>query len=229
MKTNVIGRLYKDEGSARGMRDRLYRAGFARHTLSLVTPQDAEGVDGLQAKIEEAWVPAGPAKHYAAKLAEGACLVVVRATYKPLNAVRIATQAFETSGAIPSGLNTDHFPINTPPDPTPSILKDHPRFLTMPPSPDDDRRLVSERLGFSTLSPPKRRDSVMSTPKRFFGEGISRKARKTSTLPSGTFMSQKFWPQPLLSKRKRSLSVIPGGGHPFSRLLGWPTTSLIGR
>lgn len=229
MKTHVIGRLYKDAASARGMRDRLYRAGFARHTLSVVTPQDAEDVDGLQAKIEEAWVPTGPAKHYATKLTEGMCLVVVRATYKPLNAVRIATQAFETSGAIPSGLNTDHFPIKTPPDPAPSILKDHPRFLNLPPSPDDDRRLVSERLGLTQLSPPRRRDSVMSVPKRFFGEGIIRKARKTSTLPPGTFMSQKFWPQPLVSNRKRSLSVIPGGGHPFSRLLGWPTTSFLGR
>jgi hypothetical protein len=38
-------------------------------------------------------------------------------------------------------------------------------------------------------------------------------------------MSKYFWPMPMLSRKRRGLSVIPGGGQPFSRLLGWPTIS----
>jgi len=222
MKTTVISRLYKDEASARGMRERLYRARFPRHTLSVVTPADAEDAEGLQSKIEATLVPADAAKVYAAKLADGACLVVVRATYKPLNAVRIATSVFESSGAISSGLETERFVVATPPDPSPSILKDHPRFLTQAPSAAWQVPRLSDQMGVRLLSSPKRRDSVQRPAKRIFGEGIRRASRKTSTLAAGTHLSKVFWPTPLLSKRKRTLSVIPGGGHPFSRLLGWP-------
>lgn len=226
MKTNVICRLYKDDGSAIGMKERLYRAGFPRYTLSVISPADAERKGGIEGQIQDALVPAEAAKAYAKQVAKGASLVVVRATYKPLNAVRIATDAFESSGALPSGLESDRFWVDTPPDPAPSILKDHPRFLTLPPSASNrDRRPLSEQLGFSLLSAPKRRDSVMRPPKLWFGDGILRKARTVSTLPDAPFMSQKFWPSPLLSRKERAPSVIPGGGQPFSRLFGWPLLS----
>lgn len=225
MKTTVICRVFKDEGSAEGMKERLYRAGFPRYVMSVITPADEARRGGVLGKIEEALVPSDAAKAYASQVADGASLVVVRATYKPLNAVRIATEAFESSGALPSGLETDRFVVKTPPDPTPNILKDHPRFLTLPPSEKSDRRLLSERLGLTLLSPPKRRDSVMQAPKRFFGEGLIRKERTVKTLAPGSFMSQKFWPRPLLSTSDRPLSVISGGGHPFSRLFNWPLLS----
>lgn len=225
MKTNVICRLYKDDGSAIGMKERLYRAGFPRHALSVVSPADAERKGGLQARIEKALVPSDAAQAYAKQVADGASLVVVRATYKPLNAVRIATEAFESSGAVPSGLEADRFWVRTPPDPAPSILKDHPRFLTLPPNPARDRRPISRQLGLSLLAPAKRRDSVLRPARLFFGDGVLRKPRQRSTMADAPFMSRKFWPAPLLSKKERALSVLPGGGHPFSRLFGWPLLS----
>lgn len=221
----VITRLYADEQSGRGIRERLYRQGFPRHALTLITPADADGKAALQARIERALVPEEAAKLYAGRVAKGESLVVVRATYKPLNAVRIAKETFRTSGALNSGIEEEAFRVKSPPDHAPNILKDHPLFLTMPPDPDRDTRMISERLGLRVLSFPKRRDSVLRPPKRIFGEGLIRHRKSRSVLKPGSFVSQKFWPMPLLSDRKPSRSVIPGGGQPFSRLFGWPTVS----
>lgn len=221
----VITRLYGDAQSGRGIRERLYRQGFPRHALTLVTPSDGDGVKALQARMEGALVPAEAAKVYAARVAKGASLVVVRATYKPLNAVRIAKETFQTSGALDAGLEDEAFRVKSPPDHAPSILKDHPLFLTLPLDPERDARPLSTRFGVRLLSHPKRRDSVLRPSKRFFGEGIIRDRKSRSVLPSGSFMSRKFWPMPLLSDRKPGRSIIPGGGQPFSRLFGWPTVS----
>jgi hypothetical protein len=223
--TTVITRLYRDEASALGVRGRLSRAGFPRHALSLFSGEQGLSAGELQAKMERALVPSDAAKTYAARVADGASLVVVRATYKPLNAVRIANETFESSGALSSGLQTESFKVKTPPDHAPSILKDHPRFLTMAPGAVQSVPLVSEQLGLPLLSHPKRRDSVIHGGKLFFGDGIIRKKRSSSVLPEGSFMSRYFWPMPLISRRERGLSVIRGGGHPFSRMLGWPTLS----
>lgn len=223
--TTVITRLYQDEASALGVRGRLNRAGFPRHALSLFSGEQGLSASELQAKMERALVPTEAARTYAARVAEGASLVAVHATYKPLNAVRIANETFASSGALSSGLETESFRVKTPPDHAPSVMKDHPRFLTMAPSAEPTVRLVSEQLGVRTLSHPKRRDSVMHGGKRFFGEGIIRKKKSNSVLREGSFMSRYFWPMPLVSKRQRGLSVIPGGGHPFSQMLGWPTVT----
>ena len=223
--TTVITRLYQDEASALGVRGRLNRAGFPRYALSLFSGEQGLSANELQAKMERALVPTDAARTYAARVAEGASLVVVRATYKPLNAVRIATETFASSGALSSGLETESFRIKTPPDHAPSVMKDHPRFLTMAPSAESSVKLVSDQLGVRTLSHPRRRDSVIHGGKRFFGEGIIHKKTSNSVLREGSFMSRYFWPMPLVSKRQRGLSVIPGGGHPFSQMLGWPTVN----
>jgi hypothetical protein len=221
----VITRLYGDEQSGRGIRERLARQGFPRHALSLITPADGDGKAELQSRIERALVPEEAAKVYAARVAKGDSLVVVRATYKPLNAVRIATETFRTSGALSSDLDEESFRVKPPPDHAPSVMKDHPLFLTMPLDPERDTRTVSERLGLRLLSFPKRRDSVLHPPRRFFGDGIIRNRTSHSVLKPGTFISRKFWPMPLLSDRKPGRAVIPGGGHPLSSLFGWPTVS----
>ena len=219
--TTVITRLYGDEQSAKGVRERLYREGFPRHMLSLVTPGDRD----VHAKIERALVPAEAAATYAARVSEGASLVVARATYKPLNAVRVANEVFETSGAMASGLDEDMFKVPTPIDKSPSIIKDHPRFFTMPPNRDHVGGPLSDQFGFRLVSAQKRRDSVLHDGKLFFGDGIMRNRKSNSVFRNGGFMSKYFWPMPMLSRKRRGLSVIPGGGQPFSRLLGWPTIS----
>ncbi len=221
--TTVITRLYADEASAIGVQGRLTRAGFPRYALSVVSGAEGLDVETLKAKMAHALVPAEAAEHYATRIAKGASLVVVRATYKPLNAVRIANETFESSGALSSGLEVEAFRLKTPPDHAPSILKDHPRFLTLAPGARRTARPVSDQIGWRTLSPRKRRDSVLSVGRRFFGDGVVRHRTSRSVLREGSYMSRYFWPMPLVSKRERRLSVIPGGGHPFSELLGWPT------
>ncbi|MDJ0639385.1 MAG: hypothetical protein QNJ20_11165 [Paracoccaceae bacterium] len=222
-KTTVITRLYADEASARGVRERLYREGFPRHTLSLVSAAEGDTEETLKAKMERALVPAEAAEAYATRIAEGASLVAVRATYKPLGAVRIANETFASSGALPVNLPSESFRVKAPRDHAPSVLKDHPRFLTMHPRSDERGGPVSAQLGFRLLSEPKRRDSVINGGKLFFGDGVKRGRTASSAMRGGGHMSRMFWPMPLLSKKKRGLSVIEGGGHPFSRRLGWPT------
>lgn len=220
--TTVISRLYADPQSARGIMERLYRQGFPRHSMSAI---HANGGD-VRSRIERALVPSDAAEAYAARVREGATLVVVRAGYKPLNAVRIATETFDTSGALQSGLAEESFRVQTPPDHAPSILKDHPRFFTMPPSGDHIGGPLSDQFGFRLLSPHKRKDSVMHDGKLFFGDGIIRKRRSNSVFRNGGHVSQYFgWFMPLITRKRRSNSVIRGGGHPLSRLLGWPTIS----
>ncbi len=214
----VITRLYRDEASARGVVGRLYRAGFPRHAVSVVCGGDSEATR----KVTQALVPEDAASALAARIGDGNSAVIVRATYKPLNAVRIATEIFDTSGAIPSGLETERFRVKAPRDHAPSILKDHPRFLTMEGSVRGGPT-ISEQLGVRLLSPQRRRDSVIAGGRLFFGDGVLRGREAKASLKTGTFMSKAFWPMPLLSKRKEGLSVLPGGGHPFSRLMGWPT------
>lgn len=222
--TTVITRLYADPQSARGVMERLYREGFARHAMTAVQPGDGD-TGKLRAKMERALVPGHAAETYATRVAEGNTLVVVRADYKPLNAVRIANETFDTSGALPSGLAEESFKVQTPPDHAPSILKDHPRFFTMPPSDDHIGGPLSDQFGFRLLSAQKRRDSVLPDGKRFFGDGIMRNRKADSVLHSAPFVSRYFWPMPLITRKRRGNSVIRGGGTPFSRLLGWPTIS----
>ena len=224
MTTTVISRLYGDAQSANGIRERLYREGFPRHALSVVSASDGDDVEAVKAKIMRAAVPEEGADAYATRVSEGASLVVVRATYKPLGAVRIANETFESSGALPVNLAAQSFKIKTPPDHAPSILKDHPRFLTMAPRGTHAGGPVSGQLGMRLVSAPKRRDSVINGGKLMFGDGVKRGRSSSSAMSGGRFMSRSFWPMPLLTKKRGGSSVIPGGGHPFSRLLGWPTT-----
>ncbi len=215
----VITRLYENEASAQGIVGRLYRAGFPRNAIMMITPND-----NVARRMELALIPEDAAGKLATRIEEGKSLVVVHATYKPLNAVRIANETFETSGAISSGLENESFRVKAPRDHAPSVLKDHPHFLTMEGSVKAGPT-ISETLGLRLLSPQKRRSSAMSGGKLFFGDGVIRGRTPKARLKTGSFMSKMFWPMPLLSKKKESRSVLPGGGHPFSRLMGWPTIS----
>lgn len=220
--TTVITRLYSNDSAARGIRDRLFRQGFPTYVVSLVTARAGDTDDAVRARIEQALVPGEAASAYATRVAEGAALVVVRATYKPLNAVRLAKETFDSSGALPVNLPSQSFKVRTPRDHAPSVMKDHPRFLTPAPGQDGLTSTLSERLGLRLLSPQKRRDSVIHGTKLIFGDGVSRKQRKLSVMAARP-MSRLFWPMPLLSKTKRKSSVMRPGPV-LSRWLGWPTT-----
>lgn len=223
--TTVITRLYGDQQSARGVRERLYREGFPRHSMSLITLASGDTADDLRRKLDVALVPEEAANVYAARISEGASLVVVRATYKPLNAVRIADETFASSGALPVNLPNESFKIRPPRDHAPRINKEHPRFFTRSPDPDHVGGPLADQFGFRNLSAQRRRDSVIRNPKRIFGEGLMRRRSGSSVISGGTFISRFFWPADVLSKEERKPSVIKGGGHPFSQLLRWPTIS----
>ncbi|MEO0916195.1 MAG: hypothetical protein AAFY31_04320, partial [Pseudomonadota bacterium] len=162
----VITRLYDDKASASGVRGRLLRLGFPKHLTSVIAPDDAQDVAVLERKIKEALLPEDAAAALAKEVSGGASLVVVRATYKPLNAVRLAQETFESSGARRSELTIEPVRVKEPFDPAPRVLKDHPLFLTPRPDPRRRQPLLSERLKLRLLSYPKRRDSVWHPPKR---------------------------------------------------------------
>ncbi|MDA9865512.1 hypothetical protein N9C96_02425 [bacterium] len=221
--TTVITRAYGDEQSAKGISGRLYRQGFPRHHISVISA-DGESAAEIEDRMKRFMVPESVAGTYAKHVADGASLVVVRATYKPLGAVRLANETFETSGALDIGIAEQQFRVPTPVDKAPSVLKDHPRFLTMSPQSGPKVGLVTENIGIPLLSERKARNSVIPGGKMIMGGKVKTGRKANSAIAGGKFMSRAFWPAPLLSARKGGLSVIPGGGHPFSRLFGWPTT-----
>lgn len=221
----VITRLYGDTKSARGVRERLYRVGFPRHSMALISADTDDTESDIQRKLARALVPEEASKAYVSRVLEGASLVVVRATYKPLNAVRVAEETFATSGALPTNLPVEKFRIRPPADHAPRIKKEHPRYFTRPPDGDIVGGPLAGQFGFRTLSAQQRRDSVVRKPRRIFGDGIMRTRSGTSVISGSFFLSKYFWPAPLISRAVRKRSVIEGGGNPLSHLLGWSTLS----
>lgn len=229
--TTVITRLYANESTARGVEDRLRWEGFPRSAIQVISAAPDQARDALAAKIIRARVAESTAPAYADKLGEGMALLVVRATYKPLGAVRIAKEVLERSNAIDAGIQPDEIYVKDGPDHAPSVLKDHPHFLTLPVLEDDiPRGPISAQFGFRLLSKRPRRLKVMRSGRRmsrmFWPMPLVTKNRKARSAMSGTRrMSRAFWPGPLITSKPRRRSVIRGGGHPFSRLMGWRTIS----
>ena len=230
--TTVITRLYANEDIARGAENRLRWEGFPRNAVQVIAAAPGQGHDALTARMTHAMVDEGTAPAYADKVGGGMALLVVRATYRPLGAVRIARETLEKTDAVEAGIQPDEVYVRDGPDHAPSVLKDHPRFLTLPFHDDDVRPgPITERLGWRLLSKRPRRLKVISGDRRmsrmFWPQRLVTQNRKATSAMSGTrHMSQWFWPMPLIVSRPRRKSVIRGGGHPLSRLLGWPT---IGR
>lgn len=226
--TTVITRLYADETKALAVAKRLRWEGFPRSAVQVVTTRTGEDQGTLAARMERVLVPAEAAPVYAGRVAGGNALLIVRATYKPLGAARIAREALERTGAIDVGDVPDDVYVKDPPDHAPSIMKDHPRFFTLPFEDDDDFRAgpVTPAFGFRLLSPPRERRSAISGGRymsRFFWPMplLTRNRRANSAISGGRQMSRAFWPMPLLSTRRRKMSVIRGGALPLSNLLGW--------
>lgn len=227
----VITRLYENEDAARAVARRLRRERFPDRAVQIIAPGAGLDRDALEDKMTRARVRPGAAATYADRVAEGAALLVIRATYKPLGAARIAREAVERSETVDAGVPVEEYKVESGPDHAPSVLKDHPRFLTLPPDPEGHRPgLVTSRLGLPLLTQHRRKKSAMSGGghmSRYFWPGplIIRRKKATSAISGGRHMSRYFWPMPLVTTRPRKKSVIPGGGHPMSRALGWPTTT----
>ena len=90
--TTVITRLFADEPAARQAVRKLRLEGFPADAVSLVSGADAA------AELEAAKADDSAVKAYAPRIANGAAAVVVRATYKPLGAAKIARTVLDGEG-----------------------------------------------------------------------------------------------------------------------------------
>lgn len=222
--TKVITRLFAKESTARIVSDRLGRAGFPRNIVK--TFSAAGGADA--AALIRADVDPATAEAYAARMAGGAVVLMVRARNKPLAAARIARDILRDSATVDMGDLPEEVAVIDPPDHAPGVMKDHPLMLTARPDPDRPAiGTMSSRIGFPEVIDIGPANSAIPGGK-LMTAGImpllSTRARGRSVLRD-RYMSRAFWPMPLLSRKPRRNSATPGGDLPFSRVMGWPTIS----
>ncbi|WP_425041031.1 hypothetical protein [Primorskyibacter sp. S187A] len=212
------------------MAKRLRWAGFPGYVVRVLHGAELPGQQ-IAGKLAGTGLASDVAEAYAAKMKSGASAVIVRATYKPLGAARIAREIFAESKAIDLGLAGEDARVPDLPDHAPSVLKDHPRFLTAAPDPDAaPARPVTEVMGWRMLMPHRQTRSVMTRTKPLSAAFwpmplISIKPRKSSVIRGGRLVSRSFWPQPLLRRSDRRASVMREGEGAFSRLFGLPLLS----
>lgn len=230
--TTVITRLYADEEAARAIARRLGWEGLPARALQVISG-DGMARDAIAGKMRTAGVHETAVSAYSERVAGGNALLVVRATYKPLGAAQIARDVTARTKTIDvAGVVDDHY-FADPPDKAPSVLKDHPRFLSLDLDPGEYKGgPISAELGIPLLTRGHR-----NRPLHVYKGGkhvsrmfwpmplISRKKKANSAIHGGRYMSKLFWPMPLISRKVRTRSVIRGGALPFSRALGMPTIS----
>lgn len=227
--TTVITRLYADEDTAKRVEKRLYLQGFPRRATEVIAKREGQGAKTLADRMQSAMVPQEAAGTLADKVVGGATLLVVRATYKPLGAAQRARDVTADSDTVSSGLPEDEFYIPGGVDHAPSVLTDHPRFLTFPGDGEDIRpSLVSSALGLPLISRKGPKSKVYAggrlMSKMFWPMPlISKRKPSGAVIHGGRFMSKLFWPMPLVSTKPRRNSVIRGGDLPFSRIFALPT------
>ena len=129
--TTVISRLYENEAAARAVETRLRYKMLPRNAFRVYA--DADDTELLE-RLDAAGVDKATAQTYAKRVSGGNALVVVRATYKPLGAARIAREALAETNSIDLGDAIQETRVKDGPDASPSVMKDHPRFLTLPSS-----------------------------------------------------------------------------------------------
>lgn len=225
--TTVITRLYADKAQAEKVANRLHWEGFPRNAVRVISA-DGGDQDVTKGRLARADVNEAVVGDYASQVVSGASALIIQATYKPLGAARIAREIVEKSGALdaPSEYNDYYMPER--PDHAPSVLKDHPRFMTLPLEPEDYRGgPISRELGIPLLSRHKQRNSAIRggrhVSKAFWPMPlVSRGRTAKSAIRGGAYMSKMFWPMPLVTTKPRKNSVIRGGSLPLSRMLGWP-------
>ncbi|MDP5084097.1 MAG: hypothetical protein NWQ23_01665 [Yoonia sp.] len=216
--TTILTRLFSDQSAAQSAADRLYFKGIPRRDIKVIA--GSENADARMARAEVHETAMGP---YGAALAAGHAVLVVRATYKPLGAARIARDVLSKRETIDTGKVMDDFSVPFKPDRAPSVMKDHPHMLSLPGF--APRGHVSAAFGLPLLKQHRTKRSAMSSGKRasrmFWPMPLLKsKSGSKSAIHGGRHMSQMFWPMPLVSTAPRRKSVIPGGGLVFSRLFG---------
>lgn len=220
--TKIITRVFASEAQARKAADRLNVKFLPRRNVRIIN-----GGPNAEAEMQRAQVHESAITPYAKHLAKGAAVLAVRAGSKPLGAARITREVMAKFETHDVGNAVEESKVAWTPDKSPSILKDHPLFLTN--AGVASAGPVSEGLSLPMLKERKSKRSVMSGEKRmsrmFWPMPLLKTNRNaTSAISGGRYMSRMFWPMKLLSTKPRRKSVIPGGGFPFSRRFGLKTT-----
>lgn len=191
--TTVISRVYADEATADSVIAQLQDTGFPKSTYDKISS------GGSPAEIEATQVAQKTAAVYAGMLTNGATLVVVRAELTPFGAAKAATKIMDAASPLQAEVETETLYIRSAPPNVNifkgSVLEGGPLFLTTKAELARKRdRGLSASLGLGTLAPDYPRASAWA---------------------GKTFLSQRVWPQPLLSSKSGKTSVIPGGKRFF--------------
>lgn len=203
--TTVISRLYDSADTAQAVAGKLHDAGFPADTVDVLT-------DGSVEALRAARLSGATSEAIAPHMTKGRALVVVRAPFTPIGAARRAMDIVDEHASVDMGIGPVNEYIREEPDHRryfSSILSDHRLFLSSDMKPGTGRyhKTMSEIFGLRLLSKNRTRRSAIS---------------------GGAFMSTKFLPFRLLSKRKdRKLSVIRG--RPLSDAMGVTPPELRGR
>ena len=135
--TNVITRLYEEKATAEQAEVLLRQEGLPRNSAYVISA-DGEDAKALEDRMLRADVHEDAASAYASKVAAGKTLLVVRTTYKPLGAARIARELLSNFTAIDVGPVTDDHFFPDGVEKAPSVLKDHPLIMTPVQYPNND-------------------------------------------------------------------------------------------
>lgn len=219
--TTIITRLYKDEQTANAAVSDLRENNFPDDT------HDVFSGSGTSAdEIEAAGVDREKAEVYASKLGDGNSLLVVRAPFVPFGAASTAIRTVDSHPVVASGVENENQLVSYEmAEPSVgSVLRNHPLMLTRRKNVGGGGTL-SESLGMRMLSSPWPRTSAVGESGHWSTAVapiplIKSGARKLSVFTENRYFGAFLFP--LLWRRERSKSVIPGGGFPFSRLFGLP-------
>jgi hypothetical protein len=229
--TTVITRLYGDPKTAAEAAGRLKWNGLPANAVRVITSDGPAAGGDLDARLARAGVDPAAVPTYTRAVAAGGAALVVRATYVPLGAARITRETLAKTKSVDSGGVVEEYYVSEGPDPAPSVLKSHPRFLSLDLKPGEYKGgPISADLGIRLLSKRERKSRVYHGG-RYMSKWfwpmplLATKRSASSAIKGGAHMSKVFWPMPLLSRKERTRSVIRDGALPFSRALGMSTVT----
>jgi hypothetical protein len=221
----VISRLFTDAAGANKAAKTFERARFPRKDLRVVAMGEGDTAASVTDKMVGLGMAAGTAKAYAAKMSDGAAAFVVKATYKPLTAKTIAREILDAAPTVDMGKVEEENWVKDAIEPMSSVLDDHPRFFTRPPSAKDRKGPVTKGI-MPLLSKRKPlKSSVISGGKKmsFWPMPLLREGRITKPRLRKDGPVTARLPFPLLSGEKRDKSVISGGKLIVEENLGIPS------
>lgn len=231
--TTIVSRAYKDAATASAVVEALKTQGFPDRDISVF---DAPAKD-VQERMEAALIPDGTRAAYGEAIAGGKAVVAVRVEITPFGAARRAMSICDAHEPVAiEGADGNYYRASVPlqPGPEQSIYSDHRHIFYTPPAPGAPRTpRFSEMFGLPMLSSRKPREGTVYSGRKHFMEfsGLlsGRKPREGTVMPSGSFMSRRFWPQPLLSERKRDPKDVLLPHNTYVSKKFWPADLLSPR